>query len=166
MYQSFELLISTIWLSLDDVLICIGALLVARVLATALYWCLHTYFRIAVYESELTQFAFLSVIIVFLVSHLFGSTALTSIIGGISIGFGYALQPYILSLLAGSAFRAMNTVSKDDTILFNGGNVRVKHVGLFHICVQKDGFDTYIPNAYFQNSPLTIQKNSQTSVLK
>ena len=82
MYESFELLLTSVWLSLDDIFICVGAFIVARVLASGIFWCLHSYFNIGAYESQLAQFSFLSVVVVFLISHLFGQTAITSILGG------------------------------------------------------------------------------------
>jgi len=156
MYQSFELLLQSIWLSLDDILICLGAFIVAHVFAGAIYWCLHSYFDIDVYDSELVQFAFLGIVVVFLISHLFGETAVTSILGGFSIGIGYALQPYILSFLAGSTLRT--TLAKGNVILFNEQKLTVEHVGLLYVCASHGDVKTYIPNAYFQSVPLTIEE--------
>ena len=158
MYQSFELLLQSIWLSLDDIFICLGAFIVARVLAGAIYWCLHSYFDIDAYESELVQFAFLGIVVVFLISHLFGETAVTSILGGFSIGIGYALQPYIISFLAGSTLRM--TLVKGKVILFNGQKLTVEHLGLLYVCAKHDGIKTYIPNAYFQSVPLTVEEKT------
>ena len=155
MYQSFELLLQSIWLSLDDIFICLGAFVVARVLAGAIYWCLHSYFNIDAYESELVQFAFLGVVVVFLISHLFGETAVTSILGGFSIGIGYALQPYLLSFLSGSTLRM--TLSKGKVILFNDQKLTVEHLGLLNVCASQAGIKTYIPNSYFQSAPLIVE---------
>tara|TARA_B110001452_G_scaffold243853_1_gene227520 strand:- start:4097 stop:4579 length:483 start_codon:yes stop_codon:yes gene_type:complete len=160
MFQSFELLLQSVWLSLDDIFICLGAFIVARVLAGAIYWCLHSYFNIDAYESELAQFVFLGTVVVFLISHLFGETAVTSILGGFSIGIGYALQPYIISFLAGSTLRATNTLAKGKVILFNNQKLTVEHLGLLYVCASQDGLKTFIPNAYFQSSPLTVEEKS------
>lgn len=156
MYQSFELLLQSLWFSLDDILICLCALIVARVVAVAIYWCLHSYFDIDEYESELVQFTFLGIVVVFLISHLFGETALTSILGGFSIGIGYALQPYIISFLAGSTLRL--TLAKGKVIFFNGQKMTVDYLGLLYVCASQDGVQTYIPNSYFQSAPLSVEK--------
>tara|TARA_B110000285_G_scaffold177566_2_gene199479 strand:- start:8588 stop:9070 length:483 start_codon:yes stop_codon:yes gene_type:complete len=160
MYQSFELLLQSIWLSLDDIFICLGAFVVARVFAGAIYWCLHSYFDIDAYESELVQFGFLGIVVVFLISHLFGETAVTSILGGFSIGIGYALQPYIISFLAGSTLRATNTLTQGKIILFNNQKLTVEHLGLLYVCAKHDGTKTYIPNSYFQSAPLIVEEKS------
>jgi len=158
MYQSFELLLQNIWLSLDDIFICLGAFIVARVFASAIYWCLHSYFDIDIYESELVQFVFLGIVVVFLISHLFGETAVTSILGGFSIGLGYALQPYIISLFVGSTLRATNTLTKGNVILFKNQKLTIEKMGLLYVCACGNGIRTYIPNAYFQSSPLSIEE--------
>jgi len=160
MYQSFELLLQSIWFSLDDIFICIGAFIVARVFAGAIFWCLHSYFNIDAYESELTQFAFLGTVVVFLISHLFGDAAVTSILGGFSIGIGYAFQPYIISFLSGSTLRATNILTKGKVILLNDQKFTIDHLGLLYICVKQGDTMTYIPNAYFQSVPLTIEDKS------
>jgi len=161
MYETFELLLNNVWLSLDDIFICMGAFIIARVLASGLYWCLHSYFNIGAYESQLAQFSFLSVVVVFLISHLFGETAITSILGGFSIGIGYALQPYIICFLSGSTLRAAGTLRKGQTIIMPGPPSRsmtVEQLGLLHVCVSDEKTITYIPNSYFQTAPLVIAK--------
>lgn len=160
MYESFELLLQSIWLSLDDILICTGAFIVARVFGSAIYWCLTSYFNIDAYESELVQFAFLGTVVVFLISHLFGDQAVTSILGGFSIGIGYALQPYIISFLAGSTLRASNTLTKGKVIIFNEQKLTVEYLGLLYVCASQKGLKTYIPNASFQTVPLIVEDRS------
>jgi len=161
MYESFELLLTSVWLSLDDIFICVGAFIVARVLASGIFWCLHSYFNIGAYESQLAQFSFLSVVVVFLISHLFGQTAITSILGGFSIGIGYALQPYIICFLSGSTLRASDTLRKGQTIIMPGQPPKlmtVEKLGLLHVCVSDEKTTTYIPNSYFQTAPLVVAK--------
>tara|TARA_B100000795_G_scaffold58599_1_gene38995 strand:- start:4274 stop:4762 length:489 start_codon:yes stop_codon:yes gene_type:complete len=162
MYQSFELLLQSIWFSLDDIFICLCAFVVARVVAGAIYWCLNSYFDIDAYECELVQFIFLGIVVVFLISHLFGETAVTSILGGFSIGIGYALQPYIISFLAGSTLRATNTLTKGKIIIFNEQKLTVEHLGLLYVCATHDGIKTYIPNAYFQSAPLSVEEKHKS----
>ena len=83
---------------------------------------------------------------------------MTSILGGFSIGIGYALQPYIISFLAGSTLRM--TLVKGKVILFNGQKLTVEHLGLLYVCAKHDGIKTYIPNAYFQSVPLTVEEKT------
>ena len=161
MYETFELLLTSVWLSFDDIFICLGAFIVARVLASGMFWCLRSYFNIGAYESQLAQFSFLAVVVVFLISHLFGETALTSILGGFSIGIGYALQPYIICFLSGSTLRAAGILRKGQTVIMPGDPPKmltVEQLGLLHICVSDEKTTTYIPNSYFQTAPLVIAK--------
>jgi len=161
MYSSFDTLLMNIWRSLDDIFLCIGVFIVARVVAYSCYWCLHIYFNVDEYESEFIQYGFLGTILVFLISHLFGETAVASLLGGFSIGIGYAFQPYIISFLSGSTLRATNTLSHGTVILFTTPTgitrLTVRQLGLLHICVSNGDTLTYIPNSYFQTTPLTIE---------
>lgn len=155
MYNSFETLFSNIWESLDDVFICIASALVLRLISKWLYWCMHSYFRLSEYVSDVVDFVFLAIFSVFILIHLFGSEIATSLFGGFSIGLGYAFQPYIISLYTGVYNQVREIIKPGEKIFFNNKIVTVESVSLFHICIKDGTMITYIDHAFFKSNPLT-----------
>lgn len=154
MYDSFETLFLNIWASLDDVFICVTMAIVLRVISQWLYWCLASYFHLSTYLSDSINFLFLGTISVFLLNHLFGPEIAVALFSGLTIGMGYAFQPYIISLFTGLYNKSSGLVQKGDRILFNNKTVRVTSVTLLHVIVSGEVGDIYIPHAYFQSTPL------------
>ncbi len=154
MYDSFQTLFVTIWESLDDVFICVTMAIVLYILSQWLYWCLSSYFDLSTYLSGSINFLFLGTISVFLLNHLFGPAISVSLFSGLSIGFGYALQPYIISLFTGLYNKSSGLVEEGDKIMFNNKRVTVSSVTLLHVVVRADVGDIYIPHAFFQSTPL------------
>ncbi len=157
---SFIELFSKMWNSLDDILVCVGVFLVVQVFSSQLNNCLFNYFKTSAYISQSAQFLFLFTTIIFLISHLIGSSVAVSLFGGFSIGLGYALQPYIVSLLAGGTLRMSNIIRQGDTITINEDSLVVDHVGLLYISTKKNKVITYFPNAMLSSTPFSIQRSS------
>ena len=157
---SFIDLFSRIWNSLDDILVCIGVFLVVQVISSRLNHCLLNYFNMSAYIAQSAQFLFLFSTIIFLISHLIGSSIAVSLFSGFSIGLGYALQPYIVSLLAGGTLRMSDIIRRGDTIIINDQSLVVDHVGLLYISTKKDKAITYFPNAMLSSTPFSIQRFS------
>ena len=158
MYDSLQTLFITIWESLDDVFICVTMAIVLYIVSQWLYWCLSSYFDLSTYLSGSINFLFLGTISVFLLNHLFGPDIAVALFSGLSIGMGYAFQPYIISLFTGLYNKSSGLVQKNDKILFNNKTVTVTSVTLLHIVVRSDVADNvtdiYIPHAFFQSTPL------------
>lgn len=154
MYDSFQTLFVTIWESLDDVFICVTMAIVLYILSQWLYWCLSSYFDLSTYLSGSINFLFLGTISVFLLNHLFGPDISVSLFSGLSIGLGYALQPYIISLFTGLYNKSSGLVEENDKIMFNNKPVTVTSVTLLHVIVCADVGKIYIPHAFFQSTPL------------
>ena len=64
-FESLDTLLTTIWHSLDDIFVCVGVFLVARVFASAVSSSLSNYFRSSRYISEIAYFGIVFVSIVF-----------------------------------------------------------------------------------------------------
>tara|TARA_B110000008_G_C16793240_1_gene493517 strand:+ start:61 stop:537 length:477 start_codon:yes stop_codon:yes gene_type:complete len=158
MYNSFTSLFSNIWESLDDVFICVTVAIVLQLLSKWLHWCLHSYFRLTTYVSDVVDFLFVATFTTFLLIHLFGPDIAISLFSGFSIGMGYAFQPFIISLFSGVYSQAR--ISRGDKILLNNKPMTVEAVSLLHICVRDGPMVTYVPHAFFQTSPLTIVHSS------
>jgi small-conductance mechanosensitive channel len=151
-------LFDKVWGSLDDILACVGVFLVARIFANSLHWCAKSYFKLSVYSAQALHFGFIFVVFMFLISHLIGATTAVSLFSGFSIGFGYAMQPYIMSLLAGATFRSTDMFRKGDTVNILNNTYVLRHIGLLYVCVEKGDFITYFPNSTLSSSAVGIRK--------
>ena len=156
-FQSLETLLTTVWHSLDDIFVCAGVFLAAKIFASVVQGSLKNYFHCSHYISQIFNFGILFVTVIFLVSHLIGESTANSLFGGFSIGFGYAMQPYIVSLLAGATFRSGSMFRVKDTIEINGVEYVVEHVGLLYICVVRDKYKTYFPNSMMAQTPFGVK---------
>ncbi len=155
---SFTQLFETIWFSLDDVLVCVGVFIVAHLVSNSIFNCLKHYFKWSSFVAEASKFVILFTTIVFLVSHLVGGTTATSLFGGFSIGFGYAMQPYIMSLLAGGTFRSSGMLQRGDVLKVGESVLVVDHVGLLFVTAKKDKFTTYFPSSTLAAQPFSVSR--------
>jgi len=155
MFDSVETLFMNLAASLDDIFIAAATFVVLRVVSTWLYWCMHSYFRLSAYVSEVANFGLWLVLTVMVIHHLFGPDISTSLFSGFSIGMGYAFQPYIVSMFTGICNGFM--IRTGDTILFNKQPVIVQKLTLFYVAVSTGEYTTYVPHAYFAKAPLSVK---------
>jgi small-conductance mechanosensitive channel len=156
-FESFDTLLTTVWHSLDDILVCIGVFIIVHVFSSYSSWCLRTYFHCSHYISQAVQFIILFFILIFLVGHLIGSGTATSLFSGFSIGLGYAMQPYIVSLLAGVTFRSTHMFKHGDNIRIQGQNYILEHIGLIYVCaLDGDNYKVYFPNSMLSGTPVGV----------
>ena len=153
--SSFQTLFTTIWNSLDDILLCIGMFMIARIIAKALKWSLHEYFDTSKFISQVVEFLFMTIVNIFLISHLCNQAILQALFGGISIAIGYAFQPYIISFFTGMMIRAENVFGPGNQITVQGLSGEVEHIGMFYVHL-KDG--SCVPNAIFQSAIFSVKK--------
>ena len=151
---SFQSLFSKIWNSLDDILLCVGMFMIARIFAKCLKWSLHMYFDTSKFVSQFVEFIFMAIINIFLLSHLCSPAILQALFGGVSIGIGYAFQPYIISFFTGMMIRTENVIKIGDTVTVQGQTGEIEHIGMFYVHL-KDG--SCIPNAVFQSSGFNVK---------
>jgi small-conductance mechanosensitive channel len=156
-FESLDILLTTVWHSLDDIFVCVGFFLAANVVASSVQWSLLNYFRSSHYTAQITHFGFLFMVFIFLVGHLIGSDTATSLFSGFSIGFGYAMQPYIVSLLAGATFRSGSMFRAKDLLRINGQDYTLEHTGLLYLCASSDGYKTYFPNSMLAGTPIGVK---------
>lgn len=156
--ESFIHLFERVWYSLDDVLVCIGVWLVAVNLSRLCHNGMRSYFRSSVYVAQAVHFAVLFSCSIFLVGHLVGGSTAVSLFQGFSIGFGYAMQPYIVSLLAGATFLSMDVIGAGDELIVNSESATVKYVGLLYVSTQKGATVTYYPNSVLSSRPFSVQR--------
>jgi small-conductance mechanosensitive channel len=160
MSSSFTELVNNIWNSLDDILVCAGVFLVAHIFAGQLRRMLSVYFRLGAWVSQSAQFVFLFSVMVFLAGHLLGVGTAVSLFSGFSIGLGYALQPYIISLLAGGTLYASGVLRRGDRLHINDSTMVVESIGLLYVSAKNDKLTTYLPNAMLSRTPFSILRES------
>ena len=158
--SSFTNLFTTIWSSLDDILLSFGILLVSIPFFFTCSKGLHQYFKCSIYISQLFNFVAVGGVLIFLLGHLLGEQVAVSLFGGFSVGLGYAMQPYIVSLLSGATYYSSSMISEGDQIVVDNQKFIVIDNGILYICAKdsKDNTVVYIPNSMFENSPLKCIK--------
>lgn len=152
---TFESLFSSVWNSLDDILLSVGVFLIMRILTRVLKYSLHSYFDTSKFVAQLVEFFTMTIVAVFLLSHLCSPDVVQSLFGGLSIGVGYAFQPYIISFFTGMMIRAEGMMGPRDKVTVQGQDHMIDHIGMFYVHMV-DG--TYIPNTAFQSSGFRVEK--------
>lgn len=158
--NSFTNLFTTIWTSLDDILLCVGVLLVSVPFFFTCSKGLHHYFKSSVYISQLFNFVAVGGLLIFLLGHLLGDRVAVSLFGGFSVGLGYAMQPYIVSLLSGATYYSSSMIGEGDQILLNDKKYVVIDNGILYICAKdmEENIVVYLPNSMFDSRPLICIK--------
>jgi len=152
---TFESLFSSVWNALDDILLSAGVFLITRILTRVLKYSLHSYFDTSKFVAQLVEFFTMTIVVVFLLSHLCSPVVVQSLFGGLSIGVGYAFQPYIISFFTGMMIRAEGMMGPCDKVDVQGQEYVIDHIGMFYVQMT-DG--TYIPNTAFQSSGFRVVK--------
>lgn len=158
-FESLDLLLGTVWRSLDDILVCAGMFIIAQVFSGYCSWSLRIYFNCSDYASQTVHFLIMFMVFIFLAGHLIGSETATSLFSGFSIGLGYAMQPYIVSLLAGVTFRSTGMFKRGDSIRILGSEYTLDHIGLIYVCAsdEKDGYKVYFPNSVLSGTSVGVK---------
>ena len=162
MWESFQTIGTHIWDSIDDVFIAVGLLLVTTILSTHIYFFLNDYLILGHFPAQLSQVGLFFAVVVLIVQHLFGTMTASSIFGGFSIGFGYALQPYIIALFNGIVLRGVQGINNNVELDIPGvlaKKRKVKYVGMFHTCLEYENGQYFVSNNIFQQSPFIIYNN-------
>jgi len=96
------------------------------------------------------------------VSFAFGTTMATSLLTGIGISLGLALQPIMTEMVAGVVFDT--TVMCNETIEVGDYSGRVHKVGMVHTWItDDDGNKVCIHNDFFNKNPVRIIASSVES---
>ena len=157
MWNVFSSMFDTIWVTIDDVLVSVALLLVTFAFTERLYVFLKQYLEVNMFVSQGVNFIITLLVVLMVIQHMFGYQTYNSLIGGISIGIGYALQPYIIGLFSGMMMQSKEPFTKGSTIRFNNVEGVVKEVGLFYTYVYtNDNKRIVVPNQLFHQGAVTI----------
>ena len=174
--NTFNDFFTAVWASLDDILLCVGIILVSIPILFTCSRGIHIYFKTSIYVAQAINFICVFALFAFVIGHLVGESVAVSLFGGFSVGIGYALQPYIVSLLSGLTYYSSSMLKEGDIIVLNNRRYRIQSNGILYIVaeemptvegiIQKDlpppALTVYLPNSMFQNMELKCIPKERT----
>ena len=101
MWKAFQSIGTDMWENADDVLVSIILIIIGNVIASIIYYFTKEFLKTGVLFAQIVKITFQLFIIVICVVQVIGEDVVSHFTGGISIGLGYALQPYIISIFNG-----------------------------------------------------------------
>jgi len=157
----FTIVFNSIWYSLDDFFISIGIILVSVPIITAIGDATQHYFRYSLWLSQAITFVLIATVFLFLLGQAAGEESTVSMLQGFALGVGYALQPYIVSLLSGATYFSTGMVVAGDQILIEKEEYKIISNGVLYIEAENitKNLIVYVPNGYFQNVILKKKKS-------
>lgn len=149
----FTLVFNSVWYSLDDFFLCIGIILVSVPIITAIGGATQHYFRYSLWVGQAITFVLIATVFLFLLGHVAGESSTVSMLQGFALGVGYALQPYIVSLLSGATYFSTSMLEAGDQIYMDGDEYNIVSNGILYIKAEHTTKNIliYVPNGYFQN---------------
>lgn len=97
------------------------------------------------------------VVFILFVYVAFGNSAMMSVVTGLSIGFGLALQPLIKVIVNGFIFDGTRIARTGKTIEVDGIKGKVNTIGMLHTWIEdKDGNLHMINNSVLNEKPLKL----------
>ena len=157
--------------NIDDVFVSIIIIVIGNKLASYMYEFLKDFLKVNILTSQILKITVQLFIIVLCVVQLIGSEVVNNFTGGISIGLGYALQPYIISIFNGLMVHNDHDVvpKKTRISLPSEGitNAYVESIGLFNTVLKENGDTIIISNSTLTRGALRIlHEKNNPSVLK
>jgi hypothetical protein len=150
----FSLALTAIWNSLDDVLLCIGIVLISVPIIVNIGLSAQNYFKYSLWTGQMITFLLLTTVSLYLLGHVAGEASTVSILQGFALGVGYALQPYIVSLLSGATYFVSGIISANDVIFVDGKKYTIVSNGILYIEARSDDISIFVPNNFFNNTYL------------
>jgi hypothetical protein len=147
----FSFALNTVWGKLDDFVLFISIILISVPIILKIGPVVQNYFKYSLWTGQMITFSLLTSVFLFLFSRVAGETSAVSILQGFALGVGYALQPYIVSLLSGATYFATGMISSDDIIVINEKEYIIVSNGVLYI----EAIDIikniriFIPNNFF-----------------
>ena len=90
-------------------------------------------------------------VFLFLLGQAAGEESTISMLQGFALGVGYALQPYIVSLLSGATYFSTGMLKAGDQILIEKDEYKIISNGVLYIEAENitKNIIVYVPNGYF-----------------
>jgi len=150
----FTFALNNIWNSIDDFVMCIGVVIITVPIVISVASLTQHYFRYSLWTGQMVTFVSIASIFLYLLGHVAGETTTVSMLQGFALGIGYALQPYIVSLLSGTTFFSTGMLAADDIIIIDNTEYTIVSNGILFIEAKHNSQDLkiYVPNNFFNNT--------------
>lgn len=166
MWKAFQSIGTDMWENADDVLVSIILIIIGNVIASIIYYFTKEFLKTGVLFAQIVKITFQLFIIVICVVQVIGEDVVSHFTGGISIGLGYALQPYIISIFNGlMVHNDHDVVPKQTRISLPAEgitNAYVESIGLFNTVLKENNDTIIISNSTLTRGALRIlhEKNN------
>lgn len=101
--------------------------------------------------------------ILFFVFEALGDKAFHSMLTGLSVGIGLALQPLIRAVINGSMFDSMHISNSGYNVEIDGNRGSIDTVGLFHTWIETPEGLVMVNNNYLDSKPLVLVRRAGAS---
>lgn len=158
MWSAFSFLATNFLEVIDDVLVAVIVLTVGNIIGHTVHHVLFSMLRYPKMFADIITTSWRFFLMGLCLYQVIGLGSVEHFVGGFSIGIGYALQPYIVSIFNGLTLFSGSVVKTGTVVRFDKSEdwYKVKHVGLFFTTLemisQGEKIMRVIPNSKMMNS--------------
>ena len=158
MWGALSFLADNIWESLDDIFVGVLVLTIGQTLARGTHYVLAELLRYPMFLVDVITTSWRFFLFAVCLYQILGVGAIQHFGGGFSIGIGYALQPYIVSMFNGAALFGGGVVKTGKRVRFKPEDeyMTVEHVGLFFTRLSRGKEIILIANAKMISGTLYV----------
>jgi small-conductance mechanosensitive channel len=140
MWGALSFLADNMWESVDDILVGILVLSVGHLIAHGVQYILNGLLKYPRFIVDIITTSWRFFLFAVCLYQIIGVGAVQHFVGGFSIGIGYALQPYIISMFNGAALYGGGRIKRRARVKFSDEDkyVSVEYVGLFFTELKTD----------------------------
>ena len=158
-----------LWENLDDVFVSILIIVIGNQIAHLLYKFTKDFLKLGILPAQTIKIVLQAFVFVVILLQILGDDVVRSFTGGISIGIGYALQPYIISIFNGLMIHNDDIIIPGDNKSYgsiisipsmNLINVKIDSVGLFNtLLINNKNEKILLSNSTLMRSSIIIHNN-------
>ena len=158
-----------LWENLDDVFVSILIIVIGNQIAHLLYKFTKDFLKLGILPAQTIKIVLQACVFVVILLHILGDDVVRSFTGGISIGIGYDLQPYIISIFNGLMIHNDDIIIPGDNKSYgsiisipsmNLINVKIDSVGLFNtLLINNKNEKILLSNSTLMRSSIIIHNN-------
>ena len=158
-----------LWENLDDVFVSILIIVIGNQIAHLLYKFTKDFLKLGILPAQTIKIVLQAFVFVVILLQILGDDVVRSFTGGISIGIGYALQPYIISIFNGLMIHNDDIIIPGDNKSYgsiisipsmNLINVKIDSVGLFNtLLINNNNEKILLSNSTLMRSSIIIHNN-------
>ena len=162
MWGALSFLADNVWESVDDIWVGVLVLTVGHMIAHGVHYLLGRLLKYPMFIVDIITTSWRFFLFAVCLYQIIGVGAVQHFVAGFSVGIGYALQPYIISMFNGAAMFGSGMVERGALVKFKADDtdwMTVIHVGLFFTRLEY-GRDTvvFVSNSEMIQNTLYVQK--------